>query len=237
MFPLQFQTSMSKFMIKGYTCIHCKHSYDNQESYKQHTETSCKNNNDLLAIVQQLVQRVDKLEQDNQELLSLLDGRSINKLVQFDNLPEPSISYDGWINFLLSSVKNELTTVFENDLLTGMNQVFRRSIDEFPCLPILVFDRKPQTFYYYVDSSWKALDNSDFENIMKRISYRFLADFNTEWYQLHKSKVKGSEEFNNLYIEYHKKILGGTRISDESRYQRVRQNLYNWIKTTRSQKN
>jgi len=234
MFPLLFQTSMSKFMIKGYTCINCKNSYDNQETYNQHTEFCCKKNNDLLAMIQQLVQRVDKLEQDNQELRSLFETRNLHRPVQFDNVPEPSVSYDDWINFVLSSVKNELNTVFENDLLTGMNQLFRRAIDEFTSLPILVFDRKPQTFYYYIDSSWKVLENSDFENIMKRISYRFLADFNTEWYQVHKTKVKDSEEFNNLYIEYHKKILGGTRISDESRYQRVRHNIYNWIKTARS---
>jgi hypothetical protein len=185
-------------------------------------------------MVQELAQRVDKLEQDNQELRGMLEGRTINRLIQFDNIPEPSVSYEDWINFILSSVKQQLTTVFENDLLTGMNQVFRRAIDEFTSLPILVFDRKPQTFYYYVDSSWKVLENSDLENIMKRISYRFLADFNTEWYQLHKNKVRESEEFNSLYIEYHKKILGGTRISDESRYQRIRHNIYTWIKTARS---
>jgi hypothetical protein len=218
---------MSKFMIQGCTCMKDGGFEELQDKF------GCKKNDNLLLTIHHMSERLDKLEQDNRDLRALLENRSTNKTIQLCDLPEPEISYDNWIELLLSSVKNELTTVFEGDLLTGINNVFKTAVDQFHCLPILVFDRKPHTFYYYVDSSWKVLDNLELENIIKRISYRFLVDFNTEWYQVNKQKIKASEEYNNLYIDYHKKILGGTRISDESRHQRVRHNLYTLIKTAK----
>jgi len=33
-----------------------------------------------------------------------------------------------------------------------------------------------------------------------------------------------------MYIDYYKKILGGERISDESRYNRIRHHIYGKIK-------
>jgi hypothetical protein len=93
---------MSKFMIQGCTCMKDGGFEELQDKF------GCKKNDNLLLTIHHMSERLDKLEQDNRDLRALLENRSTNKTIQLCDLPEPEISYDNWIELLLSSVKNEL---------------------------------------------------------------------------------------------------------------------------------
>jgi hypothetical protein len=228
---------MSKtLLVRGYTCIICKKWFDNKENYDEHSENCAPN---LFSMIQNLSLRIDTLEKDNIELkhrissLKNIETRKGAKEI-FEVLkecPKPSIAFKDWVELLLTLVQEKLNVVFENDLLHGINDVLKTGVENIETIPLIVFDRKPNSFYCYDETgNWSLIQISDFDNIIGRISYRFLVEFNRSWYQPNIKKIQESEEYKDLYNNYYIKILGGNRISDESRCQRVRNTLYNLIK-------
>lgn len=185
----------------------------------------------LLALIQSLSDRIDKLEADNRELTRNMSkhvkksGKTIDDLLQ--SLSPPSISFDEWTETLLSHVSSNLEVVFGDGLLAGINSVLKTNIDH---LPVVSFTQKSKTIYYYENDDWKMLEIDVFNNIISRISYRFLVAFNKEWYQPNIEKIQYVEEYKLLYNNYYMKVLGGTRMSDESRCNHVRNAFYNLIK-------
>lgn len=231
---------MVRVCINGYKCITCNENFANEIELSNHLshqnlETGECNSlrsslDNLVNMVNDLTCRMDKLEQENTELRKKLSTRksesTINELLE--SYPPPSISLKDWVESLLSQVPIHLEVVFNDSLLDGINSIFKDNIET---LPIIAFKKKSGAFYYYDDiKGWTLLDTSEFDNIVGRISYRFLVSFNRDWYQPNLENIKNSEEYKNMYNSYYMKILGGTKMSDESRQNHVRNAFYKLIK-------
>ena len=220
--------------------------WDNAGSENINCNKNCTNEIDdipsshtLLNMINDLRIRMDKLEEENIELRKKLSVENrhmalkmkkseitINELLESN--PIPSISLKDWVEVLLSQVPTHLEIVFNDSLLDGINSVFKSNSEN---LPIIAFKKKSNTFYYCDDiKGWILLETSEFDNIIDRISYRFLVAFNKEWYQPNIENIKHNEEYKNMYNSYYMKILGGTRMSDESRRNHVRNTFYRLIK-------
>ena len=207
------------------------------------TTTSSGHSEDLGGMIYKINERLDVLEKENQylkeQLRKILEtnehktGKSTpQKMIDFlEEQPAPSIPFNAWIEYTLSLVQHNLEVVFKNDLITGINTVLTDSINNYTYLPIAVFERKPNIFYYYNDDEkWVILDLLDLNKFIGRIAYRFLVDFNLHWYQPNIKNIKDSEEYLSMYNSYYLIILGGHRLTDESRNQRVKHTIYKLLK-------
>jgi len=188
----------------------------------------------ILTLLQSLSNRVDNLENENRELKDLLGNTrstaAIKKIINLvESLPIPPISFDKWADKTLLLVENKLETVFENGLLEGINSVISESINESGELPIAVFNRRPNNYYYYQDDSWKPLELSVIDHFIGRIAYRFLVEFKRCWYVPNLDNINKREDYKIMYNSYYMNILGG-KMTDESRNKRVKNTLYMLIK-------
>ena len=86
---------------------------------------------DILASIRELKARVEKLEKENVELKDILKSNNKNNkfLQNIMERPSPSIDYNDWVEYLLNNVDSYLNTVFENDLITGIESLLKDSID------------------------------------------------------------------------------------------------------------
>lgn len=192
------------------------------------SESSDHDIRELYEIIKNLTKRIEVLE--NEKEYPKGKTNQIQKTLQ--EFPPPSISFVDWMNNLLEKVEQYLETVFNNDLLHAIKKTMENSLSNNENLPIIVLDKKPNTFYYYnEEGNWILLENTDFDiKISNRIAYRFLFEFNRIWYQKNAQKIKESEEYMDLYNDYYLKILGGNRMSDDSRNQKIRKYFYGILK-------
>lgn len=182
--------------------------------------------------------RLDKLEKENSELKELLKNKIKNDKILRHNQENrsPSINFYEWIDDLLNNVEFCLDTVFESDLISGIEKLLKDSSEKFKKgnLPIIAYNRKPNIFYYYTEENgegkWSQLDNNEFITILKRIEYWFVCEFNRCWYKPNMHNIQHSEEYKNKYDSYYFKILGGNISSDEQRYKRILQTFYKIIR-------
>lgn len=197
--------------------------------------------NDLLKLINNLSTRITTLEEQNIELTKKIDNiqkndsnKTASKIVeQLNNKPIPSLLYNEWIEQIFLLIPSKLEIVFENDLLKGICNLFKESIENFDSIPICAYNKKKLLFYYYNEETekWEILENKDFDELISRICYRFLAEFKRCWYDVNIHKINTQEEYTNLYNSYYLKILGGDKkISNESFNNRIKTYFYSLIK-------
>lgn len=199
-------------------------------------------NNELLLLINQLFDRVNVLEEKNIELtkkienIQKVDNSNVNKLFKIitEKLEQksPSMLLNDWIQHLFSFIPSKLETVFENDLIKGIQSILKESTDNIECLPICAFNKKKNMFYFYDNEKekWEILENKKFDEIISRVCYRFLSEFKRCWYDVNIQKINTQEEYKNMYSTYYMKILGGDKISDEVLNNRIRKYFYDLIK-------
>ena len=212
---------------------------DNQTEFKE-----------LFLYVKSLAKRIDILERENQELKNNKNYKNkkqdiINQLNTDFIKPKPSICFQQWIENL--DYKSSLETVFREDLITGCIEVLERGINKISIidhdeLPLCVFSNKPNSFYIYdkdIDDEekeeeeekekWTKILNVDLDKWFVYIGKRFLIEFKS-WFDINEELIKNDENMSNKYVENLQKTLGGQRISEESRNNRLRQHIYKTIK-------
>jgi len=236
----------------GYTCKFCNRLYKQKFNHDRHVQT-CEflsktrreqdneidsferipSQRELFLLLQELSVRVNKLEKENSELKNSI---KINVKRNFSDIlsqaTKPEFEFDVWSTMLLNDVEKYLNMVYSNDLLFATTELFNGFIANYgDKLPLRAYDVKSNIFYIYdTDNKWNAITNADFDKLLARISHRFIVEFNRCWYLINMEKMEREESYKLMYIEYYRKILGGERISDESRYQRIRHHIYNKIK-------
>ena len=195
----------------------------------------------MFKLVQELACKVNRIEKENNQLKQKLSKRNkINVLDWLNKLPidkSPNKSFTDWINdAVLKNVYLHLDSVYTNDLITGIMSTWHLSIDESnENIPLKAFDNRINIFYKYDigsngDYCWMILTNEDMDNQLKRICKQFLIDFKNHWYDKYEDKINTDEKWTNMYVKYHQRILGGSRITTEVICQRVRQQLYKSMK-------
>ena len=109
------------------------------------SESSDHDIRELYEIIKNLTKRIEVLE--NEKEYPKGKTNQIQKTLQ--EFPPPSISFVDWMNNLLEKVEQYLETVFNNDLLHAIKKTMENSLSNNENLPIIVLDKKPNTFYYY----------------------------------------------------------------------------------------
>jgi len=231
-------------------CKHCGREYKEKFNHDRHIQTceflsktrreqdneidsseKLPTQKELFLLIQELSMRITKLEKENSELKN-----TVKRKIKFNDIlkktPNPEFDYNKWIDMLLNEVEKYLDNVYNNDLQHATIDMFNTMLETYgDKLPFRAYDVKPNKFYIYdSDNTWKNITNSDFDKLLARISHRFLVEFNKCWYVVNREKIETEESYKMMYIDYYKKILGGERMSDESRYNRIRHHIYGKIK-------
>ena len=81
-----------------------------------------------------------------------------------------------------------------------------------------------------VKGVWKLITITEFDVQLRRIIHQFSVEFGRCWFAKNKEKLEYDAKCNDTYIDYYQKILGGNKMTDEVRFQRIRHALYNTLK-------
>jgi|TARA_B110000285_G_C14905879_1_gene505542 hypothetical protein len=194
----------------------------------------------IYRLVQELTVKVVKLENENKKLKqSVLKKQKINILDclnQMSIVNQPEIVYNEWLDaVLLSHVKENLNNVFKEDLIVGIVNTWKNAITATSSiLPIKTYINRPNIFYIYVEDDnkrqWKQLAIYDMDRQLRRISQQFVLEFKKEWFIPNEYKIDNDEKWTNMYVDYYKRILGGSQITTEVICQRVRNQIYKLMK-------
>jgi len=229
-----------------------KFNYDRHFSYCEFKNKSIREQNDLLETqetlpsplqmyqwMKEMAVRIDKLEKENSKLKQL-QRQKIDIITWLNQHVKPDMTFHEYIiKIVLQKIPDVLDIVFKTNLLNGYIQLFDSTISTITIekLPIRAFDNKPNTFYIYSkiintnDSQWTIISNTDFDKYLEQISRHFIVEFRNCWFLINEEKINTEELYKDMYINYYQKILGSeSKMTDEVRYQRVRQTLYNNIK-------
>ena len=194
--------------------------------------------------MQELAVRVTKLEKENAKLKQV-QRQKIDIVNWLNQSIKPDITFHEWIiQYVFKMIPDVLDIVYKNNLLTGFNHLFEKAFNKITMekSPIRAFDNKPNTFYIYSkvlsetnqenkENQWTMILNSDFDKYLNQIANHFIVQFRNCWFLVNEEKIETEEAYKDMYVNYYQKILGGDcKMTDEVRYQRVRQTFYNHIK-------
>lgn len=243
----------------GYQCLSCKREYKEKYNCLRHSaccEFLCKTRleqnkeidsieqiptqKELYKLIQELAYRNEKLEkevatlkQTQKRKLNILDWLNSNETSR------QNITFIEWVNReVLPRIPETLASVYENNLSTGLIDLFERalnSITDLNELPIRAYENKTNVFYVLkkINSAneWVTISNTDLTNILSQIGYQFIVQFKKTWFIPNQERVERDEHYKDLYVNYYQKILGGNeKITEETRNQKVRQYLYSKLK-------
>ena len=232
-----------------------KFNYDRHHVYCEFINKSLREQNDEVDVIetqdtlpsskqmyrwmQEMAVRIDKLEKDNAKLKQLqMKKQKVNVVDWLNNstqIKQPDITFTDWITtFIFPQIPNYLDTVYHIDLLSGINALLKNAVmnELIEKLPIRAFHGKTQIFYAYskTDTKWDILSTNDFNKQLSRISHQFVVEFGRNWYLVNKDKIETDENYNKMYINYYQQILGGNKMNDETRFNRIRTAFHSIIK-------
>lgn len=200
---------------------------------------------ELVSYVKVLGQRIDKLEKENEKLRGCVIKKKPDILDQLNaDSTIPSLGFKEWMESLEYS--SSIETVFREDLFTGMIEVLEQGVNKVSILdsgdlPLRVFSNKPNQYYVYdidnegdngekeKENKWSLLLNVDLDKWFTYMGKRFLIEFKA-WFDRNEEVIKNDERMSNKYVEYLQKTLGGLKMTEEGRNQRLRQHIYKSIK-------
>ena len=249
--------SQQILLMPSYNCDYCKRNYKEKFNYDRHItcceflfKTRRQQNNEyelsgptpnlqeMYQLIQHMSLRIDKLEKENQRLQQVT-RRKYNVLEQLnnpENINNMTITFSDWIKtYILPEVHNSLEHVYKNDLLEGLKDVLLRAIQKFDTnsIPIRTFDNSTSFYIFNLQTDgnkkWIKIIISDLDKYLRRISNQFLYDFKEYWYEPHSELIKTSEKYNEMYLEYHGKILGG-KITEDTLFQKLRKHIFTNVK-------
>lgn len=240
-------------------CHYCKRTYKEKFNYDRHllcceflhkSRREQNNERDLLAppptpsemyqLIQYMSIRIDKLEQENQRLTQITRRKYniLDQLNQQESIDSMPMTFSEWIKqHILPEVHNSLQTVYNSNLFDGLKHVITSAINKFDIniVPIRTFDNS-NTFYVFNSiennvKKWVKMQNNDLDKYLRRISNQFLYDFKEYWYDIYKNQIETSEKYNELYLEYHGKVLGG-KTTEDMLFQKLRKHIFTHVKQT-----
>jgi hypothetical protein len=194
----------------------------------------------MYRLLQELAFKVNKVEKENTILKQRLQQRcKVNVLEWLNKQPteiQPKITFEDWVEQeLLSNVHAHLSTVYSNNLIMGVVDLWKEAIGAGLTVPIKLFDNRPSSIYLYTTNesgvhTWIQATPAILDKQIKRIFRQFVAKFKTNWYDKHVNKIHVDEEYTNMYIKYYQKILGESKYTTDETCQKIRHQLYLLIK-------
>jgi hypothetical protein len=183
------------------------------------------NISELYNIVRKLEDRVTKLENENYKL------KNSKKIQDFSNVDEPILLFDMWCSELLEKIPKYLEHVFNNDLITGIQQLLNDNIMNSP-----IINNNKQIFIYQKmnnTSVWNKLSNDDFNKFVLKLIQHFAIYFNSHWFMENQNNIKTNDYYRDLYIDYYQKILGGRHHNPATFCSKIQKHLYNITKSNK----
>jgi len=244
-------------MSTTYDCNYCKRTYKEKFNYDRHllcceflfkSRREQNNEIDLLApiptqhemyrLIQHMSTRIDKLEKDNRRLQQVAKRKYniLEYLNSDESVSHMTMTFSEWIKKeILPDVHNSLPSVYENDLLGGLKHLMTNAINKMDtnAVPIRTFDSSNTFYIFNLDETgtkkWMKIQNNDLDKYLRRISNQFLYDFKTYWYDVHSEQINTTEKYNELYLNYHGKVLGSNMTKD-TLFQKLRKDIFTQVK-------
>ena len=244
-------------MSSTYDCKYCKRNYKEKFNYDRHllcceflfkSRREQNNEIDLLApiptqhemyqLIQHMSIRIDKLEKDNNRLQQVAKRKYniLDYLNSQDNLDRMTMTFSEWIKkAILPEVHNSLQSVYDKDLLEGLKHLISNAVNKMDAnaVPIRTFDSSTTFYVFKLDETnttkWMKIPNNDLDKYLRRISNQFLYDFKTYWYDVHSEEINKNGKYNELYLDYHGKVLGGN-MPEDTLFQKLRKDIFALVK-------
>tara|TARA_B110000967_G_scaffold207760_1_gene257942 strand:- start:2734 stop:3303 length:570 start_codon:yes stop_codon:yes gene_type:complete len=184
------------------------------------------NISELYNIVRKLEERVTKLESENYKL------KNQKKSIQdFSNIEEPILLFDVWCIDLLEKIPNYLEHVFNDNLITGIEKLLNDNIENSP-----IFCHNKQIFIYQKNNNtinWNKLLNDDLKKFILNIVQHFAKYFHSQWFMVNQHNIQTNDHYQDMYIDYYQKILGGHHYNSNTFCLKIQKYLYTIAKNNK----
>lgn len=224
-------------------CINCTRKYKLKYNYDRHVpfcnllysnrrereaeadgREKIPSQQELLKIVQELVIRCNKLENDVHKLQQTGNNRQKKNIVEWlKKSPAPSMTVSAWFQSIIVTDAN-LDIVFSRDFTEGIKSCIQSMTNSSgngaDNLPIRAFSQKPNTLYVYTTNErnqleWSMVSNEFLQKMIADLSHKFLLQF-IKWQNTNQEQIDGSETMKEKHIVYMSKITGA-RATNEKR--------------------
>ncbi len=114
----------------------------------------------------------------------------------------PKYTFQNYLSTqIYPKIKDYIESVFENDLIYGIQQLFKDNTVEV--MPIFSINRKPNLFYVYENDGWNKLE--DIDKVIEQLLHEFCVEFNTHWLQNNQHLFQ-NDSFYKTYLHNYQKI-------------------------------
>ena len=136
----------------------------------------------LLSLIKDLQQRVEKLEKDNCELKkwAYREKQKIDIIAWLNEHYLPLQDFSQWCASLTVGA-DALQLVFENRIEKGCYYIIERNLplEDRRQFPIIAFKhQRKSVFYVYEEGSWRKIKKGEFENILTSVNKKLFVTFN-----------------------------------------------------------
>lgn len=190
---------------------------------------------DMYRFMQEMAVRITSLEDDNLKLKQQLN-KKLHILDWLNTTSKPTIYFDNWFkSTILHNIPNMLETVFNTNLINGINTLFNNEFDSncSDMKPIRAFNHHTSSLFIYekqeTGGKWIKISAKDLIPWFQTLCKQFVLDFHTHWCQKHAAKLESDETYKDLYIGYYGKILGNNTDCNII-YNKIRLNIFHKIK-------
>lgn len=196
-----------------------------ESEYDRHEKQLTDNQRDRL--LRDLLYKVDQMTTEIQELKKKVSHLSKREKIDIlerlqSNVPEQT--FREWIGLIPITVAH-LEKVFHSDLVQGICESLKDTIDSSHNLPVCAFIQNKKTIYIYRETltkAWVILDKEECKKMIHILANRFFKLF-IQWQQDH-AHLSTNPEWQEKEMIYSKKIIG-QEVCVNTRTQRI----YDWI--------
>lgn len=187
---------------------------------------------DLYILIQDLTIKSVGMQKKIDELTTIINNkkRRLNAIEWLNTYCNPTQSFNNWLTNL-SIVRNHLEFIFNNGFIVGLSLSLQELLqtDAELDMPIQALSLKKNTIYYYEDSTWKILTNTELENIINIVKKKLLSEFKV--WQDENSHMMQDDNFSKTYHQNVIKLIA-CNIPMPILMSKIRIKLYNHLYRT-----
>ena len=230
-------------MTSIHTCKYCGKRYSRPSAYERHV-IACETKNitaekikapltptELTEMMMTLMNRVAKLEEENQELKRYITKKKkkINILDWLENNKMIDNNFSSYLETIEITEEDFKKATSSKNHVDAISSVIIRKfpIEEYRNFPIVSFAQKPGVFYIYKKGTWNIMSGKEFNEMVNMFSNKlrrlFVAQFKDN------NDIYSNDSTMFRYFEIMDKIIGKTdQIHDSNR--KIKNILFDYFK-------